>query len=669
MNTQGKPHLMDLVRQFEHVASCRTDRTFTKLMLAQWAALTVISLWLSPRTWNGTESALHPHVLFAAVGGGIIALLPLFLSRLMPGTWQTRHVIAVAQMLTSSLLIAITGGRIESHFHIFASLAFLAFYLDWTVLLTASAVAATDHVMRGIFWPESIFGAATTGHWRWLEHAGWVVLTDLFLIWSSIERRSNLHTVAQQQIEAGTLLARAHTDVLTGLPNRLSFQQWMDEHLQERRKTREPFALMYIDLDRFKEINDRLGHAAGDFVLREVACRLSAYVAPRSLLTRVGGDEFVAAFSQVPAHDEFVEIAQEITALLMLPFHYEGEQLHLGASIGISTFPEHGETAEDLVHNADQAMYRVKQQGRRGFRFCDTPDVRHGTEYDEQHLQNALDNNRFELHFQPLIDLSSNATAFEALVRWRCPERGLIPPTDFIDQAEQSGQIVQLGRFVLERAVRQAAEWRHIGLPFSHITVNVSPRQLAQRDFADHLERMLEDQEVPATAICLECTESACANNEQVQVQLQQLHARGIRIYVDDFGTGYSSLGRLQELKFDVIKIDRCFIQRLTSSETGKEIVSLMISFAHLLGMSVVAEGVETTEQFEALQALGCDHIQGYYIAKPMEAEHATAYLQSRYETATAESRNSLDDKLQPDKQATASPASATFLICDPMTA
>ena len=393
---------MDLVREFELVASTKTDQTFVRLMLAQWAALVGIALWLSPHTWSGTGSGIRPHVVFAVIGGGLIVILPVLLSRYMPGAWQTRHAIAMAQMLTSSLLIAITGGRFESHFHIFASLAFLAFYLDWTVLLTASAVAAVAHGARTL-WPHSIFGTSPgSGHSQWLEHAGWVVLTDAVLIWSAVERRRNLETVAEQQTEHGELLDKARTDVLTGLPNRLSFQEWIQAHLLERRVSREPFALMYIDLDRFKEINDRLGHAAGDFVLREVARRLAAYVAPRSLLTRVGGDEFVAAFTHVPERTAFIEIAQEITTLLMLPFHYNGEQLHLGASIGISTFPEHGDTEQELVHNADQAMYRVKQQGRRGFYFCDTPEPLSASALGEQALQDAIDNDHLELHFQPL---------------------------------------------------------------------------------------------------------------------------------------------------------------------------------------------------------------------------------------------------------------------------
>ena len=617
----------DLSPEFEHAASCRTDRSFVLLIVVQWAALVTIAIWLRHATPYGMQNLRHGNLLLALVGGGVAALISVVSNRVAPGSWQTRHGIAVAQMLMSSLLILVTHGRAESHFHIFASLALLAFYLDWTVLLTASIAATIDHLLRGIFWPELLLGAAGGDKWRWAGTEGSILLACACLMWASIERRRYLADAVMHQSEADALMNKAHTDVLTGLPNRLSFQQWMEVHLQQRRASREPFALMYIDLDRFKEINDRLGHAAGDVVLKEAARRLATYIVPRSLLTRVGGDEFIAAFSHVPKREEFAEIAQEITSLLMLPFHYQGERLYLGASIGISTFPDHGETEQELVHAADQAMYRVKQHGRRGFYFCETPEALGAGALGERALQTAIDHNQLELHFQPLVNVSTQIVAFEALVRWRCPERGLIPPAEFIGVAEQSGQIIALGRVVLDKAVQQAAEWLRQKLDFGHITINVSPRQLIERDFVRYLEGLLEQHGVPATAICLECTESACASDIQVQSQLQKLHARGIRIYVDDFGTGYSSLGRLQEMQFDVIKIDRCFIQRLTTSDTGSEIVSLMISFAHLVGMTVVAEGVETAEQFEALQALGCDHIQGFFVSKPMEMADATDFL------------------------------------------
>ena len=520
----------------------------------------------------------------------------------------------------------ISENRIQSHFQVFASLALLACYLDWTVLLTASSVVVMDHIVRGIFWPWSVIGNAGVAHRAWLEDAVWVMLADVVLLWAIIDRRRCRRTVIAEQAKADTPQNLVYTDVLTGLPNQLSFQRWMEEHLQQRRAGREPFALMYIDLDRFSEINARLGHTAGDSVLHEVARRLSACLVPRSLLTRVGGDEFILTFSHVPPHEEFFAIAQEVTSLLMLPFPCHGGRLVVGASIGISIFPQDGNTAQKLVYNAEQAMHHVKQQGRRGFHFCDTPGASSADAFTERDLQNAIDNDLLELHFQPLVNLSGTLIALEALVRWRCPERGLVPPAEFIGMAEQSGQIVTLGRVVLDKATQQAAAWLREGLDFGHITINVSPRQLLERDFVHYLEDLFKRHDVPAWAICLECTESACASDAEVQSQLQKVHARGTRIYVDDFGTGYSSLGRLQEMQFDVIKIDRCFIQRL-STETGSEIVSLMISFAHLLGMTVVAEGVETIEEFEALQALGCDHIQGYFISKPMETADATRFL------------------------------------------
>jgi EAL domain-containing protein (putative c-di-GMP-specific phosphodiesterase class I) len=300
--------------------------------------------------------------------------------------------------------------------------------------------------------------------------------------------------------------------------------------------------------------------------------------------------------------------------------------LHLGASIGTAPFPSTAGQKMSSFITPTGAMDSVKQQGRRGFHFCGTPEPLTTGALGDLAPQHAIDNDHLELHVQPLVDVSTTITAFEALVRWRCPKRGLIAPVEFIDAAGKSGQIAALGRVVLDKAVQQAAAWLSERLNLGHITVNVSPKQLMDCAFVFHLERLMKQHHVPASAVCLECSGSACASNAEVQTQLQDC-ARGIRIYVDDFGTGYSSLGRLREMSFDVIRIDRCFIQRLTTDETGGEIVSLVISFGRLLGMTVVAEGVETAEQFEALRAPGCDQTQGYFISRPMMRADATAFL------------------------------------------
>ncbi len=646
VHADDKPLVERFMRDHEHAAACKTDSAFIKLMLLQWAVMVICALWLTPITWYGLQPGIHPHVLAAFFGGGVLSLLPMLFVWWHPGERTTRHVIAAFQMLTSSLLIALTGGRIETHFHIFVSIAFLAFYFDWTVLLTATSVVAIDHVLRGTFFPESIFGVAAASPWRWLEHAGWLVMCDIFLISSSFARRRNLRVLGETQVQQGNLLTKAYNDTLTGLPNRLRFQHWIAELLESRRETHEPFALMYIDLDRFKEINDGHGHAAGDQVLSQVARRLSEYAGPHSLLARLGGDEFVAVFSEVPNRAKLADISEEITASLMLPFQYKGEQLSLGASIGISIFPEHGVQEGELLHRADQAMYRVKLQGRRGYSFYEQPDSDAGSEGDLiAALESALSRDEFEIHYQPFVDSASRLTGFEALVRWRCPVRGLVPPIQFIPAAESSGFILPLGRMVLAKAIQQAAAWRAQDLTFGFITVNVSPLQLTERGFVPYVESLLQEHSLPVSFISLECTESACASDPVVQRCLEALRERGLRIYIDDFGTGYSSLGRLQEMRFDTIKIDRAFVSRLTVSETGREIVGLMISFAHLLGMTVVAEGVETNDQYNILQGMGCDHIQGYLISRPLPSSEAAGFIRLRQATVSPDSQPVLSHK------------------------
>ncbi|HEY0786820.1 MAG TPA: GGDEF domain-containing protein, partial [Acidobacteriaceae bacterium] len=349
----------------------RMDRYFSCLMVAQWLAALGVALWVTPRTWVGAVSSPNPYIAIALVFGGIVSLVPAALAWLAPGERWTRHLIAAGQMLMSTLLIHLSGGRIETHFHIFGSLAFLACYLDWTVLLTASAVILLDHTVGNFLWPHAVFGPSNVESWRWLEHVGWVVFCDAFLIATCISRMRSLRTVAGKTVEQDGLLTRAYTDALTGLPNRLRFQKQVESAVATAKANGSRFSLMYIDLDRFKEVNDTFGHALGDKVLLEVAARLTVGQNEDTMFARIGGDEFVAVCTGQGAHGAIDDRARDILTSLLSPIHIDGHDIVIGASIGVSQYPEDGSDQDQLLSHADTAMYNVKRKRRRGYTFYD----------------------------------------------------------------------------------------------------------------------------------------------------------------------------------------------------------------------------------------------------------------------------------------------------------
>jgi diguanylate cyclase (GGDEF)-like protein len=350
----------------QHTLLCRRiDHYFAWLMLLQWAVAIAIALWISPLAWAGDQSYLHPHVTIALYYGGILTLLPVILIRIAPGERTTRFTIAVTQMLMSSLLIHLSGGRIETHFHIFGSLAFLAFYMDWQVLVVASAVITLDHYLRGVFFPYSVFGIAAAQPWRWLEHVGWVVFCDVFLILGCSSRLRSLREAAERHIERAALLRRAHFDALTGLANRSYLSEWIADAVLDAELHNSSFSCLYIDLDRFKEINDQVGHSSGDRLLVEIASRIKSRLDDGAFLARIGSDEFVAIILESGPHPiRGEEVARSILRAFSQPFAIEENQLAIGVSIGICACPRDGRDEAELLLHCDQAMYRVKRVGR-----------------------------------------------------------------------------------------------------------------------------------------------------------------------------------------------------------------------------------------------------------------------------------------------------------------
>lgn len=615
------------IQEIADITSRQTDRVFAVLLLVQWAAMVALAYWVTPRTWIGPQSALDPFLLLAVFLGGALSLGPILLVRLYPGRAATRHAIAVGQMLSSSLLIHLTGGRIETHFHIFGSLALLAFYLDWTVLLTASLVVVADHILRGIYLPAYIFGIGNLQPWRWLEHAGWVVFCDIFLIASCLHRLGKVRLIAQQQVRQEDLLQKAYTDTLTGLPNRLALQAELERLLEQVQARGTRFHLFYIDLDNFKAINDDLGHAVGDLVLRETARRLTSCMPPGGMAARIGGDEFIAVLPDNLEPEQTTDLADKLLTSFQPPVSLGGQSLQLSASIGACLCPDHGRSVEELLEKADSAMYTVKTQGRRGFAFYKEAT---GGQAKSSELAAAMEQDDFAVVYQPLVTSEGRLQALEALLRWRSPTRGMVLPGGFLPLAERAGLLPQIGAATIEKVCRQIEDWSAAGLPFGRIAVNLSLQELESPLFLATLDAVLGRYPSAASRLSFEIAETACEKSALLAECAAALHARGIGVCLDNFGMGCPSLDRLHELRLDTLKIDRAFVSRLGSSPAAAKVVEAAVHIAHLLGINVAAGGVETKAQLEMLRAFNCDLFQGFFFAKPLTPEHARQFLLER---------------------------------------
>lgn len=423
----------------------------------------------------------------------------------------------------------------------------------------------------------------------------------------------------------------AHHDPLTGLPNRNFFNQRLREAL-DRTSRKSGFALCFIDLDRFKLINDSLGHGAGDAVLIEVAHRLGAVCRTADTLARLAGDEFVILMEGVERGEEAAAIATRILAALERPLLAQGREVDVGASLGLSLYPGDGGDIETLLRNADAAMYAAKAAGRNTFRFYDEAMNRRASQRLalESDLRRAVSRNQLELFYQPQVRSADGSLAgVEALLRWRHPERGLVSPAEFIPVAEEAGIIAELGEWVLEEAARQILRWHQAGIPVPRIAVNLSPRQFHDPDLGERLESILAA--VPAGAIELEITESAAMQQPEEAVRtLQRLRDRGLPVALDDFGTGHSSLAMLRTLPLNVLKLDQSFVHHLPESETDAAVAGAVVTLARHLGLSVVAEGVETRAQQQFLTGIGCDVLQGYLFSRPLPIPEFEAWLAQR---------------------------------------
>jgi diguanylate cyclase (GGDEF)-like protein/PAS domain S-box-containing protein len=984
----------------------QTDQMFAVLMAIQWAAGIFAALVISPRTWIGQTSNIHIHVWAAIFLGGVISIFPIMLAVYRPAHPLTRYTIAVGQMLMSSLLIHLTGGRIETHFHVFGSLAFLSFYRDWRVLVPATTIVALDHMFRGIFYPQSVFGVLSVENWRWLEHAGWVIFEDIFLVLSCLRGQKEMRQIAentakldanearyrivtnsasdaiitidqtgvilfvnqptekvfgytaeeligenlvklipekrrlkylarikrfianenrnisgqaleilaqhkdgqevlievsfgeynsergrvitavgrditerkradealrkseeyrnlfklandaiiifdprseivldvndyackmygysreefigqslkdiseniqrsQQHIanliqyktiesfesihyqkdgtpihvlinssiiefkgkqgvlsinrdvtsrvkidtslreseyklrtlienmkegllhldqddciiftnkrfceitgyrkeellgqnasallldESGRKIVEkanerrkqgisenyelqlrtakgtmvwslvsavatldaegkvigsmsVHTDIterkraeeqllhnalhdtLTGLPNRALFLEHLRRAIGHSPKRKTTFAVLFLDFDGFKLINDSLGHMEGDNLLKMIARRLESLIRGDDVVARLGGDEFTILLDDLTEPDDVFFVVERIQDLFKEPFDLGGRKVFISASIGIAIRDAKYKTPEEMLRDADIAMYRAKSSGKgqheifnRAMRDRISKRLQLETE-----LRLALERHEFRVFYQPIMQIATNQLiGFEALVRWCHPQRGTVLPGEFIPIAEETGLIVSLGEWVLRESCRQVREWQQRFPARSNLTisVNLSCKQFIQQDLSERIGKILRETELEARFLRLEVTESHVMENSDMAITIMnRLRELGIQLSIDDFGTGYSSLSYLQRLPINFLKIDRSFVNLMNSNHENGEIVRAIVMLAKNLKMQVIAEGIETEEQAQHLINLDCAFGQGYFYSKPTGAEQAEAII------------------------------------------
>jgi diguanylate cyclase (GGDEF)-like protein/PAS domain S-box-containing protein len=426
----------------------------------------------------------------------------------------------------------------------------------------------------------------------------------------------------------------AHHDILTALPNRLLLADRLTQSIAEAHRRQESLAILFLDLDHFKLVNDTLGHSTGDALLKLVANRLTKSLREVDTIARTGGDEFTVTASGVGSPEDAARVAQRVLDALAEPFWLENRELFVSASIGVSLFPQDGSDAETLVKNADAAMYLAKEQGRNNYQFF-TRDLQAAALERmmlESNLRRALDRDEFLLHYQPRMDISlQHLLGVEALLRWRQPELGLVFPARFITLAEETGLIVPIGEWVLRTACAQSKAWRSQGLPDMTVDVNISGRQLFRQDLVGTIRRVLDDTGTSPQHLALELTERALMHSPDVAARaLRELKDMGVHLFIDDFGTDHSSLSHLRRFPIEAVKIDRSFVRNVTTNPDDAAITSAIVAMAHSLKLKVIAEGVETPEQLEFLRGLDCDEIQGFFVRRPVPADEFTAHLHSR---------------------------------------
>jgi diguanylate cyclase (GGDEF)-like protein len=536
---------------------------------------------------------------------------------------------ATSSMLTSAVVVHLMSGSIEAHFHFFAMIPIIALYEDWVPFGLAVLVVLLHHGLMGTVAPKTVYDHSDAWRHPWrfaFIHAAFFASACLGAIinWRTHEKaRDAEQTLAQQ------MRHQAHHDALTGLPNRASLLIEGERLLARAEQRGLPIAVLLIDLDRFKEINDVLGHASGDVLLSRVGPLMATAVREHDVLARLGGDEFAAVLYNAD-QETAVHVAKRLIELLAQTIEIDDMSLQVDGSVGIAvSSPGAGDTIDGLLRQADIAMYAAKNQrlGHTVFHIDQDHSTRERLNLIGE-LRQAVTGGQIELHYQPKFGLPSlELVGVEALARWCHPERGLISPAEFIPAAESSGIIVPLTLNVLDQALTQLAEWRAGGHDFT-MAVNLSPRCLAEPNLTAEITARLKRLGIPAHRLELEITENTLASDpDRALATLTALHDAGISISIDDFGTGYSSMSYLKRLPVSELKVDRSFVSGMLGDADDEVLVRSVVELGHNLGLTVVAEGVEDEETLDALTLAGCDVVQGYHTGRPMPVDALSSWL------------------------------------------
>lgn len=493
-------------------------------------------------------------------------------------------------------------------------------------LLAREGVLAT--IMVPIFMNDRLWGFIGFDDCRverrWSASEESILVAIAASLGSAIKRQ---HTEDQMRYQA-------FHDALTGLPNRTLFDHRLHIALTQAKHSNEMLAVMFLDLDRFKTINDTLGHAIGDQLLQQATQRLTACLREEDTIARWGGDEFTLILPSLKHPEDGAKIAQRIADSLRPTFYVDYQELHITSSVGIALYPHDGQTAETLLKNADAALYRAKEQGRANCQFYTAALNSQASQRLslDNSLHGALEREEFVIYYQPQFNAQTGqVTQIEALLRWQHPDFGLVPPQTFIALAEENGLIVPIGEWVLQKACAQNKAWQLAGLPPVRVAVNLSARQFQQPNLLEQVAQILQETGLDPRYLELEITETAAMQDVDFAIEvLRQLKDMGVRIALDDFGTGYSSLNYLRKFPLHALKIDQSFVHNLTDSAADLAIITAIVTLGHGLQLNVVAEGVETLEQVERLRSLHCEEMQGYWFSRPLTAEEATQFLQTQ---------------------------------------
>jgi diguanylate cyclase len=635
----------------------------TKMILAVAFSYLIDGALLTGFAISGTVTHAVP-LAYTAVG--LIDSLIVLLLR----AWSIKHRrdtsdFALAQVVTASSIQLAFAALVPQMAFYFFTVLFVVFgcaslglskkqsAIAWigvaiAVALVMSSINARISIpqdtplVRGLVW---LCFVATLGRCILLGVVGRVLRLRLH------DRRQQLRDSVHMLKERDKSLANANLelkrqathDALTGIANRVLFVERLTHAVYDR----QPFAVCVFDLDRFKIINDSLGHGAGDALLKHVTERLLSIVRSTDTVARAGGDEFLLLLRNVNSLQEIEGLIARWMAALSQPYQLTGLELHVSPSIGIARYPNDGTGADELLARADEAMYFAKRSGRKTFRFFDASIMGFSREHleIEAELRGALSLGQLSLHYQPKIDIATGEMrSVEALIRWQHPTRGLILPGEFIPIAEESGLILEIGDWVIREACRQARDWQRLRMPFLRVAINVSPLQFRQANFVKKVHLALQEHCLDATYLEIELTEATLMNNAETSVALlEELSELGVVVAIDDFGTGYSCMSYLQRFPIDKLKIDRSFISDVASNAGDASIVRAIISLAHGLRLKVIAEGVESEEQLGILRRMGCDQYQGFFRSAAVPAADIEKFVRDDAERMKTQGEADID--------------------------